>query len=44
LAWHAHNPNSITGEDEQKQPALLPTDGKRYQQGSIVILVYAQQP
>jgi 4-amino-4-deoxy-L-arabinose transferase len=34
----------IKGEDEQKELDLLPTDGKRYQKGSVVILVYDQKP
>ena len=34
----------IKGDEEQKELDLLPTDGKRYQKGSVVILVYDQQP
>lgn len=34
----------IKGVDEQKELDLLPTDGRRYQKGSVVIVIYDQQP
>jgi 4-amino-4-deoxy-L-arabinose transferase len=34
----------IKGADEQRELDLLPTDGKRYQKGSVVILIYDQLP
>ncbi len=34
----------IKGADEQKEIDLLPTDGRRYQKGSVVILIYDQKP
>lgn len=32
----------VKGEDERAEVALLPNDGKRYEQGTIVILVFPQ--
>lgn len=32
----------VKGDDEVAEVALLPTDGKRYEQGNIVILIFPQ--
>lgn len=34
----------IKGVDEQKELDLLPSDGKRYKKGSVVIVIYDQKP
>ena len=32
----------VKGDDEIAEVALLPTDGERYEQGNIVILIFPQ--
>lgn len=32
----------VKGDDERQEVDLLPKDGKRYEQGNIVILIFPQ--
>jgi 4-amino-4-deoxy-L-arabinose transferase len=34
----------VKGDDELHEIELLPKDAKRYEQGNIVILIFAQSP
>jgi 4-amino-4-deoxy-L-arabinose transferase len=34
----------VKGEDELQEIELLPKDGKRYEQGNLVILIFPQEP